>query len=82
MLRVETINALEDFLHLKKRATLDAIGREASEQTVDIFVRGFLRQVLERIHDLCPDLRPNVIVKTAAGDPVRYDSNRMQSNPQ
>ena len=49
MLRVDTINALEDFLQLKKRATLEAIGNQASEATVDIFVRGFLRQILERI---------------------------------
>jgi len=63
MLRVDAIDALEDFLHKKKRATLDALGREASEQTVDIFVRGFLRQVLERIEDLCPDLKPNVVVR-------------------
>ena len=57
MLRVDTINALEDFMQSKKRATLDAIGNEASEETVNIFVRGFLRQILERIQDLCPDLR-------------------------
>ena len=49
MLRVDTINALEDFMQSKKRATLDAIGNEASEETVNIFVRGFLRQILERI---------------------------------
>ena len=48
-LRVDTINALERFLQDKKRATLEAIGNEASEETVNIFVRGFLRQILERI---------------------------------
>ena len=57
MLRVDSINALERFLQEKKRATLEAIGNEASEETVNIFVRGFLRQILERIQDLCPDLR-------------------------
>ena len=57
LLRVDTINALERFLQEKKRATLDAIGTEASDETVNIFVRGFLRQILERIQDLCPDQR-------------------------
>ena len=49
MLRVDTISALEDFFKSKKNVTLDAIGREASSATIDIYVRGFLRQVLERI---------------------------------
>ena len=49
MLRIDTISFLEDFLHTKKKVTLDAIGREASDVTVDLYIRGFLRQVLERI---------------------------------
>ncbi len=57
MLRVDTISALEDFFKAKKINTLDAIGREASSATIDIYVRGFLRQVLERITDMCPELR-------------------------
>lgn len=49
MLRVDTINVLEDFFHSKKMITLDAIGREASDATIDLYVRGFLRQIMERI---------------------------------
>ena len=57
MLRVDTINVLEDFFHSKKMITLDAIGREASDATIDLYVRGFLRQIMERIQDLCPEMR-------------------------
>ena len=57
MLRVDTISALDEFFKSKKNVTLDAIGREASSATIDIYVRGFLRQVLERITDMCPELR-------------------------
>ena len=60
MLRIDTISVLEEFLHAKKMVTLDAIGREASEGTVDLYIRGFLRQVLERIQDLAPELRTTV----------------------
>ena len=49
MLRTDTINMLEDFFHSKKMVTMDAIGREASDATVDLYIRGFLRQLLERI---------------------------------
>jgi len=37
--------------------TMEAIGREASEGTVDLYIRGFLRQLNERIVDMCPELR-------------------------
>lgn len=57
MLRIDTINSLEDFFHSKKMVTLDAIGREASDATVDIYIRGFLRQLMERIQDFSPELR-------------------------
>ena len=57
MLRIDTIGGLEDFFHSKKMVTLDAIGREASIETVDLYIRGFLRQLMERIHDLAPELK-------------------------
>ena len=57
MLRIDAINILEDFFHQKKMITLDAIGREASDQTVDLYIRGFLRQVYERIQDLAPEFK-------------------------
>lgn len=43
MLRIEAINSLEDFFHAKKMITLDAVGREASDATIDLYIRGFLR---------------------------------------
>ena len=49
MLRIETIGILEDFFHAKKMVTLDAIGREASYETVDLYIRGFLRQLMEKV---------------------------------
>ena len=49
MLRLETIQILEEFFHQKKMVTLDVIGREASYETVDLYIRGFLRQLLEKI---------------------------------
>ena len=49
MLRIDTINSLEDYFHSKKMITLDAIGREASETTIDLYIRGFLRQIMERV---------------------------------
>ena len=57
MLRIETIGILEDFFHAKKMVTLDAIGREASYETVDLYIRGFLRQLMEKVQDLAPELR-------------------------
>ena len=57
MLRIDTINALEDFFHAKKMITLDVIGREASDGTVDLYIRGFLRQIMEKVQDLAPELR-------------------------
>ena len=67
MLRVDTISALEDFFKSKKNVTLDAIGREASSATIDIYVRGFLRQVLERIEYMCPELRQITVTELGAG---------------
>lgn len=49
MLRIDAINGLEDYFHSKKMVTLDAIGREASETTIDLYIRGFLRQIMERV---------------------------------
>ena len=49
MLRIDAINILEDFFHTKKMITLDAIGRDASDATVDLYIRGFLRSIMERI---------------------------------
>ena len=57
MLRIDTINSLEDYFHSKKMITLDAIGREASETTIDLYIRGFLRQIMERVQELAPELR-------------------------
>ena len=57
MLRTDTITVLEDYFHAKKMITMDAIGREASEATIDLYIRGFLRQLLERIQDIAPELR-------------------------
>ena len=48
MLRIETIGILEDFFHAKKMVTLDAIGREASYETVDLYIRGCLSPVREK----------------------------------
>ena len=42
-LRIEHITELEDFVHNKKRITLDAIGREASPEVVEIYIKGFFR---------------------------------------
>ena len=49
MLRKDAITALEEFFHSKKMVTLDAIGREASETTIDLYIRGFLRQIMEKV---------------------------------
>jgi len=50
------MHEIEDFFHSKKRSTLDAIGREPSEAVVDIYIKGFLRQVHERLMQICPEL--------------------------
>ena len=57
MLRIDAINSLEDYFHSKKMITLDAIGREASETTIDLYIRGFLRQIMERVQEMAPELR-------------------------
>ena len=57
MLRIDTINSLEEYFHSKKMITLDAVGREASETTIDLYIRGFLRQIMERVQELAPELR-------------------------
>ena len=57
MLRIDTISVLEEFFYSKKKITLDAIGREASEATIDIYIRGFLRQLMERIQEMAPEMR-------------------------
>ena len=57
MLRIEAINQLEDFFHAKKLITLEAIGRDPSHATTDIYIRGFMRQLMERLWDICPELR-------------------------
>ena len=57
MLRIDTINGLEEYFHSKKMITLDAVGREASETTIDLYIRGFLRQIMERVQELAPELR-------------------------
>ena len=57
MLRIDTINSLEEYFHSKKMITMDAIGREASETTIDLYIRGFLRQIMERVQELAPELR-------------------------
>ena len=49
MLRINTIYELEEFFHTKKRLTFDAIGRESSDAVADIYIKGFLRQIIERI---------------------------------
>ena len=38
--------------------TLDAIGREPSEAVIDIYIRGFLRLIVEKIAHTCPDVVP------------------------
>ena len=57
MLRIDAINVLEDFFHTKKMITLDAIGRDASDATVDLYIRGFLRSIMERIQDMAPEFK-------------------------
>ena len=42
LLRRDTISKLEDFFHERKVVTLDAIGREASQATIDLYIRAFL----------------------------------------
>ena len=69
MLRIETIHSLEDFFHAKKMVTLDAIGRDPSAATTDIYIRGFFRQIMERVQEVCPELRPTPIPFH------RYESN-------
>ena len=61
MLRIDTIHQFEDFFHTKKMVTLDAIGREPSEATTDIYIRGFFRQLNERMQEVCPELKPTPI---------------------
>jgi len=75
MLRIDTIAKLEDFFHQKKMITLDAIGREPSEATIDIYIRGFLRQIMERVQDMAPELRTSGYGHA----PPRYDYNREAS---
>ena len=67
MLRIDTINSLEDYFHSKKMITLDAIGREASETTIDLYIRGFLRQIMERVQEMAPELRNPQIGGLASG---------------
>jgi hypothetical protein len=43
MLRINTVHDLEDFFQMKKRLTMDAIGRGPSDSVVDIYIKGFLR---------------------------------------
>ena len=57
MLRIDTLNVIEEYFYTKKKITLDAIGREASEATIDIYIRGFLRQLMERIQEMAPEMR-------------------------
>lgn len=57
LLRIDTIHGLEDFFHQKKMVTMEAIGREASETTIDIYIRGFLRQLMEKVQEMAPELR-------------------------
>ena len=56
MLHLHSIRELEDYFHERKRITLDAIGREPSDAVTDIYVKGFLRQILEKISFMCPEI--------------------------
>ena len=69
--------------------TLDNIGREPSEAVIDIYIRGFLQQMLEKITQMCPemqyrhpDLTPNGKRRTdpVMGTPNDYQPNRSFNN--
>ena len=61
MLHLHSIRELEDYFHERKRITLDAIGREPSDAVTDIYVKGFLRQILEKITYMCPEITSGYI---------------------
>ena len=50
------IHAFEDFFLEKKRKTMDLVGDETSEQVCDMYIRGFLQSLYEKIAAICPDI--------------------------
>ena len=56
MLHLHSIRDLEDYFHERKRITLDAIGRDPSDAVADIYIKGFLRSILEKIGNMCPEI--------------------------
>ena len=82
MLRIDTISVLEEFFYSKKKITLDAIGREASEATIDIYIRGFLRQIMERVQEMAPELRMTPHHIPGVNVQPRYEiGNSMRATP-
>jgi len=57
MLRIDAISELEEFFHSKKRMTLETIGREPTDAVTDIYIRGFMVQMHEKIAQIMPELR-------------------------
>ena len=77
MLHLQSIRELEDYFHERKRITLDAIGREPSEAVTDIYVKGFLRQILEKITYMCPEIGSGYIAaepRDPRGSPQYFTS--------
>ena len=56
MLHLHTIRELEDYVHERKRITLDAIGKDPSDAVADIYIKGFLRSIVEKIGNMCPEI--------------------------
>ena len=54
---------MEEFFAKKKQITLDAIGKEPSADSMDFFIKGFMRSIFDKILTFCPDFQ-------MAGSPV------------
>ena len=61
MLHLHSIRELEDYFHERKRITLDAIGRDPSDAVADIYIKGFLRSILEKIGNMCPEVSSSLL---------------------
>ena len=76
MLHLHTIRDLEDYFHERKRITLDAIGRDPSDAVADIYIKGFLRSIMEKISYMCPEVTSGYM---AGQDPRANPNYRLNS---
>jgi hypothetical protein len=55
MLRIQALYEFEEYFHKQKRLTLDAIGRDSSDQVVDMYIRGFFKQMSDKVGQISQD---------------------------